>query len=1163
MKSPFVHLHVHTEYSILDGLATVDELVRKAKECGMPSLAVTDHGNMFGALDFYTRCRAQGIKPVIGCEVYIAPKSRLDKQGGEGDETSFHLVLLARDEIGYRNLMKLSSAGFLEGFYYKPRIDKELLTSHSQGLLAMSSCTRGEISQMILKGREDRLREAAYFYRELFGENYFLEVQNHGLEDERAALPGIVRLSRELGIPLAATNDVHYLSPDDAKAHAVQLCVQTGSTMDDPGRFQFANDSFYFRTPAEMTRLFEDLPEALANTAAIAERCNLQLSDLGTGKLNLPHFPVPPEYQNQTAYLRFLANSGLARRYPKVTPGHQERLDKELAIIERMGFAGYFLVVKDFIDYARRSGVAVGPGRGSAVGSLALYSLGITDVDPIRYGLLFERFLNPERISMPDVDIDFGDLKRDLVIDYVKSKYGQDSVAQIITFGTMKARAAVRDVARVFRLSYPEADRIAKLIPFNKTIAEALKQVPDLAKLVASDPRYQEVIGIAQRLEGRIRNASTHAAGIVITPGALTDYLPLFRNQKGGEVSTQYEMGWLEKCGLLKMDFLGLRNLTIIDETLALAREAGREVDIAAIPTDDPKAFELLRSGDTVGIFQLEGSGMRDLTVRFQTSSIDDIIAIISLYRPGPMDLIPDFLARKNGRQKIEYEHPLLESVCRDTYGILIYQEQVMQAVQALAGWSLGTGYLLIKAISKKNPEVIEQQRPAFIKGCQETNRIPKEKAERIFDLLAKFAGYGFNKSHAAGYAVLAYQTAYLKAHFPAEYMAALLSSVMGDADKTNAFLADCREKGIRILPPDINASQYRYRPDAGKAGMAIRIGLGAVKNVGQQAIEGLVAVREKAGGFTSVVHLLENADPRLVNRKVAESLIKSGCFDPVEPDRQGLLDGLEAAMDAASSARERREQGQTSFFDGDPPAPGKPASAPAARKIDPKSFLPFEKESLGFYLSGHPLEKFTVELRSFATHSIGQLGDLEDNQAVIVGGSVSSVKQIPQRNGKPMAFVTLEGLTGTCEVLVFSDLLESKRQLIEPDSLLLVAGSVSTREEESPKIVANDLFPLAQCRHSLVEHVEVLLGQEHMDDDLTQRLTRILDKYPGACPVVFLVESPGERPIKIRSQRLRVSPEPELFQELGQILGSQAFRFCGRWQPQNGRRQGSFRRRE
>jgi len=1158
MKSPFVHLHVHTEYSILDGLATVDELVRKARDFGMQSLAITDHGNMFGALDFYTRCRAQGLKPIIGSEAYVAPRNRFEKQGSEGDETSFHLVLLARDETGYRNLMKLSSAGFLEGFYYKPRIDKELLAAHSQGLLAMSSCTKGEIAQMVLKGRDDRLREAAYFYRELFGENYFLEVQDHGLEEERTVMPALVSLSKELGIPLAATNDVHYLSPDDAKAHAVQLCVQTGSTMDDPGRFQFANDSFYFRSPGEMAKLFEGLPEALANTAAIAERCNLQLSDLGTGKLNLPHFPVPPEYENQNAYLRYLANAGLSRRYAKVTPGHQERLDKELAIIERMGFAGYFLVVKDFIDFARRNSVPVGPGRGSAVGSLALYSLGITDVDPIRYGLLFERFLNPERISMPDVDIDFGDLKRDLVIDYVKGKYGQDSVSQIITFGTMKARAAVRDVARVFKLSYPEADRIAKLIPFNLTIAEALKKVPDLDKLVNSDPRYQEVIGIAQRLEGRIRNASTHAAGVVITPGALTDYLPLFRNQKGGEVSTQYEMGWLEKCGLLKMDFLGLRNLTIIDQTLEMARAAGREVDIAAIPMDDPKTFELLRSGDTVGIFQLEGSGMRDLTVRFQTSSLDDIIAIISLYRPGPMELIPQFLERKNGKQRIEYEHPLLESVCRDTYGILIYQEQVMQAVQALAGWSLGAGYLLIKAISKKNPEVVEQQRPAFIKGCWETNKIPKEKAERIFDLLAKFAGYGFNKSHAAGYAVLAYQTAYLKAHFPAEYMAALLSSVMGDADKTNSFLADCREKGIRVLPPDINASVYRYRPE----GNSIRIGLGAVKNVGQQAIEGMLAARQRLGRFDSVSRALEGADPRLVNRKVIESLIKAGCFDSVDLDRKALLDALDAEMDAAQAVRLRREQGQTSFFDDEPAASG-PAPAISARKIDPKEFLAFEKESLGFYLSGHPLERFKVELKSFATHSIGQLGDLEDNQAVIVGGSVSAVKQTSQRNGKPMAFVTLEGLTGTCEVLVFSDLMESKRQLLEPDSLLLVAGSVSTREEESPKIVANDLFPLAQCRHQLVEHVEVVLNQAQMDDDSTERITRVLEKYPGACPVVFLVESPGERPIRIRSQRIRVSPEPELFHELGQALGAQTFRFCGRWQPQSGRKQGSFRRRE
>lgn len=1179
MNSPFIHLHVHTEYSILDGLASISELVHRAREYGMPALAITDHGNMFGALDFYTQCRAQGIKPIIGCEVYVAPGSRLDKQGSESDETAFHLVLLARDEAGYRNLMKLSSAGYLEGFYYRPRIDKELLSAHSRGLLALSSCTKGEVAQMILKGRPDRALEAAMFYRELFGEHYFLEVQSHGLEEEQTVVPGIVEIAGKLNLPLVATNDVHYLSSADAKAHAVQLCIQTSTTMDDPNRFRFANESFYFRPPQEMVRLFSELPQAVANTIAVAERCNLQLSDLGTGKLNLPHFPIPPQYPNQMAYLRYLAQSGLERRYPKVTPGLKERLDKELSIIERMGFAGYFLVIKDFIDFAKERWVPVGPGRGSAVGSLVLYSLGITEVDPIRYGLLFERFLNPERVSMPDVDIDFGDLKRDLVIEYVKGKYGQNSVAQIITFGTMKARQAVRDVARVFNLSYPEADRIAKLIPASSnvpgkemTIDLALKSVPDLAKLVASDPRYQEVIDIAKKLEGRIRNASTHAAGIVITPGPLTDYLPLFKNQKGGEVSTQYEMVWLEKCGLLKMDFLGLRNLTVIDRTLEMVRARGQEVDIQKIPVDDPQTFALLRSGDTTGLFQLEGSGMRDLTVAFQTSSLDDIIAIISLYRPGPMDLIQDFLARKNGRRKIEYEHPLLEPICRETYGILIYQEQVMQAVQALAGWSLGAGYLLIKAISKKDPQVIEQQRPAFIKGCQETNRIPKEKAEKIFDLLAKFAGYGFNKSHAAGYAMLAYQTAYLKAHFPAEYMSALLTSVMGDADKTNSFLANCREMGISILPPDINLSRYEYAPTTvegpeGK-GLAIRIGLGAVKNVGQQAIESIIAARQELGGFVSPVQVLERADPRLVNRKVMESLIKAGCFDSLEPNRQALLDDLDRAMEQASSQRRQREQGQTSLFD---LAAGAEIISPGTEKarVDPKSFLAYEKEALGFYLSGHPLEKFKVELKSFATHSIGQLSEMEDNQPVVVGGSVSSVKLHAQRNGKHMAFVTLEGLTGSCEVLVFAELLQTKRQLLEPDSMILVAGTISTREEESPKIVANDLFPLSQCRHQLVEHVEIMLNQSQMSDELTLKLTQLLEKYPGTCPVVFLVESPGDRPLRIRSQKLKVSPEPEMFQELSQILGAPSFRFCGRWprqeawQSSNGRRQTTFRRRE
>ncbi|MDI6739793.1 MAG: DNA polymerase III subunit alpha, partial [Candidatus Edwardsbacteria bacterium] len=1159
-------------YSILDGLISVKQLVKKALEYRLPALALTDHGNMFGALDFYTQAREAGVKPIIGSEVYVAPASRFDKAPNDTGERSHHLILLARDETGYKNLMKLSSAGFLEGFYYKPRIDKELLQSHASGLLAMSSCTKGEIPQAILRKELQKARAAAAFYKELFGEHFFLELQDHGMEEEKKVIPALAALAKELDIPLVATNDVHYLESRDARAHDALLCIQTQSTVADQNRLKFVNDQFCFKSPEEMASLFREFPGAVANTVAVAERCNLILSDLGSGKLNLiPSYQAPKEYPSQMAYLRYLAETGLAKRYPKVTPGHEERLNKELAIIEKMNFAGYFLVVKDFIDFAKQHGVPVGPGRGSAVGSLVLYSLAITDVEPLGFNLLFERFLNPERASMPDIDIDFGDTKRDLVIGYVTEKYGKDSVCQIITFGTMQARAAVRDVARVLGIAYGEADKIAKLIPFGSAIGEAMKGVPDLARLIGSDPRFVDAIEIAKALEGRIRNAGTHAAGVVITPGKLTDYLPLYKNTKGGEISTQYEMGWLEQCGLLKMDFLGLRNLTVIEDTLAMVRAAGRQADIHAIPYDDPATYELLRRGDTTGLFQLESSGMRELTVKFQTSTLDDIIAIISLYRPGPMDLIPEFLERKNGRRTIEYEHPLLEPICRDTYGVMIYQEQVMQAVQALAGYTLGAGYLLLKAISKKKPEVLEKQRPAFVKGCKAINNIPQATAEKIFDTLAKFAGYGFNKSHAAGYAVLAYQTAYLKAHFPKEYMAALLSSVMGDSDKTILFMANCREMGIRLLPPDINASSYKYAPE----GDSVRIGLGAVKNTGQSALEAVIAARQVRGRFDSLEHLLESVDGRFINRKSAESLIKAGCFDTLDPDRSGLLLGLDQALDGASQAREMKLKGQTSIFDlGPVPSPpclhaivrfGTQAwrvagtTPPPAKRVDPKTFLTFEKEALGFYLSGHPLEKYSLELKSFATHTIGQLAELRDESQVILGGVIGAVKLIAQKNGGQMAFVTIEDLTGSCEIIVFSDLLETKRALIAGDSMVLVAGTVSTREEEAAKVVAADLFPLERCQSGLVQHLEIHLEQNQLSQEFNQNLSNLLDHHPGECPVVLLLKNENRQAIRIKARKHKVKPGHALFTELAALLGAPSYWFCGKWEPAPPKRKSKY----
>jgi DNA polymerase-3 subunit alpha len=1160
----FAHLHVHTEYSILDGLIPVKSLVQRAAEQKLPAMAITDHGNMFGALDFYTQARSAGVKPIIGIETYIAPQSRTDRSLSESEDSSYHLLLLALNDKGYKNLMALSSIGYLEGFYRKPRIDREVLAAHAEGLVALTACTKGELSQAILKGDLDKARQVAGFYRDLFGRNFYIEIQQHGLDEEKTINPALVKLAKELDIPLAATNDVHYLEQKDAKVHEVLLCIQTGTSLEDENRLRLANDSFYMRSPAEMSSLFSELPKAIESTVEIAEKCNLTLDQLSCGKLHLPHFPIPAEFPSQNAYLRHLADQGLNRRYGQPTPGQKERLQKELEIIEKMNFAGYFLVVNDFIEYAKNNEIPVGPGRGSAVGSLVLYSLGITDVDPLKYNLLFERFLNPERVSMPDIDVDFGDNKRDRMIAYVTRKYGTDSVCQIITFGTMQAKAAIRDVARAYKLTYGEADRLAKLVPFapgrQVTIADAMKTVADLAKLVKSDPRYGEVMEVAQAVEGRIRNASTHAAGVVITPGKLTDYLPLFKSPKTGDVSTQFEMGWLEKCGLLKMDFLGLRNLTVIEQTLALLKPKGIEVDLAALPLDDPLTYELLRRGDTTGVFQLESSGMRDLTVKVKTSSLEDIIAVISLFRPGPMDLIPDFLDRKNGVKKIEYEHPLLEPICRDTYGIMIYQEQVMQAVQALAGYSLGTAYLMLKAISKKKQEDLEKQRPAFIKGCHTVNKIGKEKAEKIFDLLAKFAGYGFNKSHAAGYAVLAFQTAYLKAHYPLEYMSALLSSVMGDTAKTVAFMANCRESKLDLLPPDINRSQWFYVPE----GQAIRLGLGVVKNVGQSAVESIILVRNRLGGFTSIEQLLEQADSRIVNRKALESLIKAGCFDGLDPDRTLLLERLDDMMIKAAQVRSDLEKGQELLFGGEVAAPAakKAANASAPAIIDRKAFLAYEKESLGFYLSGHPLEKHAAELKSLATHTLSQLGELDDNDQVIVGGLVSGFKIYTPKGGKPMAFVNLEDLTGFGEVIVFADMFEAKRELIKEDSLLLVAGSVSTKEEQDAKIVAADLFPLEQAHSSLIEFLEITLEEEQLDG-LGEGLKQLLERYPGNCPVVFSVKNGSPVPVKIKPRNLKIKPGHELFSQLADLLGGQHFRLGGSWTPAPPRKRGNYQRRE
>src|SRR5262245_10960684 len=878
MSQPFVHLHNHSDYSLLDGACRLDRLIARAAAMKMPALALTDHGNLFGAVEFYDAAHAAGIKPIIGCEVYVAHGSRTDKtRTADGRGAYDHLVLLARNREGYRNLTKLSSAGYLEGFHYKPRIDKELLAEHAGGLLCLSACLRGEVPQLVVADDMEGARRAAGWYRDLFGpEFYFFEIQDHGLEDEKKSARGLIELSRTMGIPVVATNDCHYLAREDAEAHEVLLCIQTGKTMLDADRFRFTTDQLYVKSQEEMEALFGETPESLTNTLVVAERCELTLD---TERVQLPSFPIPPEFESEEGYLRRLAREGLEQRYPEaITEEIERRLEYELDTICQVGYARYFLIVRDFIHYARENGVGVGPGRGSAAGSLVSYTLGITDIDPIKFDLLFERFLNPERVSMPDIDIDFAYEDRGKVIDYVVGKYGRDSVSQIITFGTMAARAVVRDVARALGMTFAEGDKVAKMIPpdLGMTLQRALETVPEL-KALLQDERHARLLRCSMALEGLARHASTHAAGILIAPGNLTEHVPMYRSPKG-DFTTQFDMKSLERVGLLKMDFLGLRTLTVLEQAVELATAAtGEAIDLAAIPLDDPDTYALLQKAQTIGIFQLESGGMRDLLRKVLPDTFEDIIAINALFRPGPIQsgMIDDFVKRKHGRQKVTYMHPLLEPILRNTYGVILYQDQVMQIANRLAGFSLAQADILRRAMGKKKPEEMDAQKSAFLEGCA-ANRIPAKKAEEIFDLMAKFAGYGFVRSHSAAYAMLSYRTAFLKTHVPVAFLAASMTSEIGDTDRIVVFVEEARRLGAAILPPDVNGSRGQFTLEEG----AIRFGLTAVKNVGRGSVDAIVEARERGGPFTSLGDLCRRVDARAINKRVLESLIQAGACD-------------------------------------------------------------------------------------------------------------------------------------------------------------------------------------------------------------------------------------------------------------------------------------------
>lgn len=1140
--SDFVHLHVHSEYSLLDGAARLEKLVERARALGFPALALTDHGNLFGAIDFYLAAQKAGLKPLLGCELYVAPRSRFERGSEEGSyEGANHLTVLVRDLRGYKNLIKLVSRAYLEGFYYKPRVDKELLAAHADGLLVLSGCLNSEVARLILAGQPERAQEVAGWYREVFGpDHYFMEVQAHGLPDQARVTAETLRIARAIGAPIVGTNDAHYLEAAHARAHEALLCIQTGTTLLDPKRWRFATDEFYLKSADEMRQVFAELPEAYRNTLAVAERCNLTLE---FGRFHLPRYVVPEGY-TLDSYLEHLAREGLRRRYGP-TPGDavEARLAHELRIIEKMGFAGYFLVVWDFIQFARRQGIAVGPGRGSSAGSLVAYCLGITNIDPIRYGLLFERFLNPERVSMPDMDIDFADDRRDEVIRYVADKYGRDRVAHIITFGTLGAKAAIRDVGRVLGMSYAEVDRIAKLVPsfpLNITLDEAAQKSPPLAELVRTQPRVRELWEIARTLEGCTRHASVHASAVVISDEPLDEHIPLYKDPKRPELITGYAMGPIEKLGLLKMDFLGLRTLTVLANTVRLVRETrGLEIDLDAIPLDDPKTYQLLAEARTFGVFQLESAGMREALRSLKPERFEDIIAIVSLYRPGPMDLIPEFINRKHGRARITYEHPAMEKYTRETYGIMVYQEQIMQIASEMAGFTMGEADTLRRAMGKKDRELMARQRDKFVAGCVERGT-PAAKAERVWELMEKFAGYGFNKSHGAAYALVAYQTAYVKANYPVEFMAALLTSEMGDTDKIVKYIEECRAMGIRVEPPDVNVSGVRFTV----AGDTIRFGLAAIKNVGEAAMESILATRDKDGPFRSLEDFCARVDLRLVNRRVIESLIKAGAFDSLGLPRAHLMARLDAAMEAGQRQQREREEGQASFFDllGTPPAdPPAPAPTELVPEWEPDQRLQYEKEVLGFYVSGHPLARYAPLVQALGVTSSAEVAARPPGARVLLAGQVVALKETATKSGNRMAFVTLEDMEGTVEVTVFPEPYRAAAELLRGREPVLVRGRVD-ETERGRTVLAEDLRPLTRA----LENGPGAPGEPGAlrirvgDAAVLGAVRQACAEHPGPVPVFVHVLLPGHE-VVVRARALGVDARGALLDRLRALLGAAA----------------------
>lgn len=1122
----FTHLHVHTEYSLLDGAARIKDLIVRVKELGMDAVAITDHGAMFGVVDFYKEAKKNGIKPILGCEVYTAARSMQDKDV-EKDKRQGHLVLLARNNTGYKNLMKIVSAGYIDGFYYKPRVDHDLLRKYSEGLIALSACLAGEIQWRLLNRDYEGAKKEALTLLDIFGENnFYLELQNQGLEEELQILPDMKRLREETGIPFAATNDVHYVKQMDAAAHDVLLCIQTLKTVDDENRMRFPNDQFYLKSEREMEQLFADIPEAVENTKKIADRCNV---DLQFGQIHLPEFKSPDGKTNE-AYLRELCDEGMIERYGEITIELQDRLSYELDTIIAMGYVEYFLIVWDFINYAKKNGIMVGPGRGSAAGSIVAYALKITDIDPIRHGLIFERFLNPERISMPDIDIDFCYERRQEVIEYVIEKYGADKVAQIITFGTMKAKAAVRDVGRAMNMSYSEVDSIAKAIPFDlkMTIDKALDVNQELKASYENDKRVRELLDTARFLEGMPRHASTHAAGVVISKESINEYVPLYLADKG--VCTQFAMGTIEELGLLKMDFLGLRTLTLIRDALDLIKKnRGINLDLTKLTYDDPATFELIGSGNTQGVFQLESGGMTQFLKNLKPDCFEDIVAANALYRPGPMASIPTYIENKKNPAGIVYIDKSLEPILSVTYGCLIYQEQVMKIVRDLAGYTYGRSDLVRRAMSKKKMDVMLKEQEYFIygkeggdgsieiRGCVR-NGIPQEAAKEIYNQMISFAEYAFNKSHAAAYAMIAYQTAYLKTYYTVEFMAALMTSVTGESSQIAKYIHNCRDMKIEVLPPDINESYKNFTVKDGK----IRFGLLGVKNVGEGVIDAIIKAREEKGLPKDIFQFINNIDIHEVNKKAIESLIKAGAFDCLNENRAQHMSVYESLIESAQNNFRKNLEGQLSLFQMNAESMnGTDISGkmPDVANFSKDMLMAMEKEMLGIYLTGHPLADYEDKISRISTitsenlASAGENSDIQDGMMVTMAGMINSKKTLLTKKNKMMAFVQLEDLFGTTEVIVFPNVYERALNLLNNDAVIVVRGTISFKEEEEPKLLADKIFDINAFNGGPVNGTVRLTIPEELEEALClTEIRNIITEHKGDTPVIITVEASNKK---------------------------------------------------